>query len=111
MSTSLISYVIYDIYGLMDVGWVWLFSIIVGMAGHHLKLSTTNTALIGGIIMAITADFFFTLAPNWQLADMLLFFSTSYNFVLGVSIFLVGAGISYATYYGLSAMSGGKEKD
>jgi hypothetical protein len=111
MNISLISYVIG---GLINVSWVWLAAIIVGMAGHHLKLSAMDTSLIGGIIMVILAEVFFSLAPNWQLVRMLLlFFSTSYNFALGISIFLVGAGISYITYYALSStnMPGGKEKD
>ena len=111
MSISLTSYVIYDIYGLMDVGWIWFFAIIVGMAGYHLKFSAMDTALIGGIIMEILTGFFSSLGPNWQPAEMFfLFTSTSYNFVLAVSIFLVGGGISYITYYELSK-SGGKEKD
>ena len=118
MSISLISYVI-D--GLIDVSWVWLAAIIVGMAGHHLKLSAMDTSLIGGIIMAILAEFFFNLSTSWQqqimsgsiIVAMLSGLSTSYNFALAVSIFLVGAGISYITYYALSStnMPGGKEKD
>jgi len=102
--------------------WTWLAAIIVGMAGHHLKLSAIDTALSGGIIMVILAEFFNCLSTSWQqqimtgsiIAEMIsLILSTPYNFALAISIFLAGAGISYITYYALSStnISGGKEKD
>jgi hypothetical protein len=103
----------YIIGALIALGWVWLVPIAAGIAGFHYKLNAIDTTLIGSVVSVIVFCFYFY---GFDIGYMLeTFMSATFlgipDPVLAIFTFLIGGGITYITYYVLSAISGGKEKD
>jgi len=99
----------YIIGGLIDLGWVWLVSIVVGIAGFHYKLNTIDTVFFGGFITEMVVSVYLL---GSMIGMSAMFLGVIPDFVIVILAFLTGGGITYITYYVSSTtMVGGKEKD